>query len=112
MPLGMKVRKSHYVIPAKAPGAPASDDTVSINDSLVSLLTYSKEVLPDRERRYLEIQNVSASAIYVNIGSQADVRAGFTIAPGGAWSPQKAPRGSIHMKGTYTGQQIIVMEGV
>lgn len=101
-----------------APGvpkpAPIADvhDNVDMSTGMIALDIYSKKVLNRRaDRRSLEIQNKTASPVYLNVDGSADEQVSYTIAPGGYFAPPKAPKGAIYIKGTYEGQHVFYSEG-
>jgi len=116
MGLGLKIRRSPFQIRSRQTaeeinGFSPTVDTVNTSTYSIKLDTVSKRVLMGRERRSLELQNTSASAMWINIGGDAADGVGFTVAPGGSWTPPKAPRGEIHILGSYSGQSVVIIEG-
>lgn len=122
MALLLRVRRTNFVMPG---GEPETDeagkvaqqnvlttDGVDVATHSLTLDTVNKKVLESRDdRKYFELQNPSALPMYVNVDGSADVGVGFEIAAGGSWSPQKAPIGSIHCRGSTANQDIVIMEG-
>ena len=64
------------------------------------------------DRKYLLIQNISGSSIYVSFGSQASPTGSIEIVAGGNYEPSVPPVDSINMIGSISAyQRVIITEG-